>query len=96
MTMTISPWRGNETPSAARSTCRPRVCRCRTSLSVRLAFASLDLHRVQGEVVTDNHRSQRVLERNGFERYGLAPSYLKIAGQWQDCVLFQRIRSDEP
>ena len=36
-----------------------------------------------------NGSSQRVLERNGFVRIGLAPHYLKIAGRWQDCVLHQ-------
>ena len=30
-------------------------------------------------------------EVQGFERIGLAPQYLKIAGQWQDHELFQRI-----
>jgi len=32
-----------------------------------------------------------VLARNGFVRIGVAPSYLKIAGRWQDHVLFQRV-----
>jgi hypothetical protein len=32
-----------------------------------------------------------VLERNGFVRIGVAPSYLKIAGRWQDHVLFQLV-----
>jgi len=36
-----------------------------------------------------NVRSQKVLLRNGFVRFGLAPSYLKIAGKWQDHILFQ-------
>jgi ribosomal-protein-alanine N-acetyltransferase len=31
------------------------------------------------------------LERNGFEKYGLAPAYLNIAGRWQDHVMFQLI-----
>jgi ribosomal-protein-alanine N-acetyltransferase len=36
-------------------------------------------------------RSQRVLEHNGFLRFGLAPQYLRIAGRWQDHVLFQKL-----
>ena len=40
---------------------------------------------------TDNVASQKVLERNGFERIGLAPRYLHIAGEWRDHLLFQRI-----
>jgi [ribosomal protein S5]-alanine N-acetyltransferase len=54
-----------------------------------LAFDELGLHRVQAETLVGNARSQRVLERNGFVRYGLAPQYLKIAGRWQDCVMYQ-------
>lgn len=55
------------------------------------ALTQLGLHRLQAETLTHNVRSQKVLENNGFSRYGLAPKYLKIAGQWQDHVLFQRI-----
>ena len=45
-----------------------------------------------------NVASQAVLARNGFERYGLAPRYLRIAGRWQDHVLFQVLnaRLEEP
>jgi ribosomal-protein-alanine N-acetyltransferase len=35
-----------------------------------------------------------VLTRTGFERIGVAPAYLNIAGRWQDHVLFQRILHD--
>jgi ribosomal-protein-alanine N-acetyltransferase len=56
-----------------------------------LAFGELGLHRVQAATLPHNHRSQRVLERNGFERIGYAPEYLRIDGRWQDHVLFQVI-----
>ncbi|MCW3845173.1 GNAT family N-acetyltransferase [Micromonospora yasonensis] len=56
---------------------------------VRVAFAQLGLHRVQAETLLHNVRSQRVLERNGFVRYGMAPEYLNIAGRWQDHVMYQ-------
>ncbi|MCL3820331.1 GNAT family N-acetyltransferase [Aeromicrobium wangtongii] len=58
---------------------------------VQVAFGELDLHRVQGETLTHNTGSQKVLERAGFVRYGMAPDYLRIAGRWQDCALFQLI-----
>jgi ribosomal-protein-alanine N-acetyltransferase len=51
----------------------------------------LGLHRLQAATLAHNDASQRVLERTGFERIGVAPQYLKIAGRWQDHVLFQRI-----
>ena len=54
-----------------------------------LAFGDLRLHRIQAETLTHNERSQRVLQRVGFEQYGQARSYMHIAGQWQDNVLYQ-------
>jgi [ribosomal protein S5]-alanine N-acetyltransferase len=42
----------------------------------------------------DNVSSQRVREKNGFERIGLARNYLRIAGGWRDFFLFQRIAED--
>lgn len=56
-----------------------------------LAFGELGLHRIQAATLPHNVASQRVLERNGFERIGLAAAYLRIAGRWQDHVLFQLI-----
>lgn len=56
---------------------------------VRAAFGELGLHRIQADTLVHNEASQRVLERNGFARIGLAPRYLKIAGRWQDCFLHQ-------
>ena len=54
------------------------------------------LHRVEAGTLVHNTGSQRVLERAGFTRFGLAASYLFIAGAWQDHVLFQRILHDDP
>jgi [ribosomal protein S5]-alanine N-acetyltransferase len=56
---------------------------------IGMAFGELGLHRIQAETLPHNLRSQRVLERNGFVRIGMAPTYLNIAGQWQDMLLFQ-------
>jgi [ribosomal protein S5]-alanine N-acetyltransferase len=56
---------------------------------LRLAFTGYDLHRVEAGTLLHNERSQRVLLKNGFERFGMAPRYLKIAGEWQDHYLFQ-------
>jgi [ribosomal protein S5]-alanine N-acetyltransferase len=57
----------------------------------RWAFGEGGLHRLEAGTLTDNVASQRVLERNGFERIGLARRYLHIAGEWRDHILFQRI-----
>jgi len=58
---------------------------------IRVAFGELGLHRIQAETLLDNFASQRVIERNGFARIGMAPAYLKIAGRWQDMHLYQLI-----
>ncbi|OUE29555.1 putative ribosomal N-acetyltransferase YdaF [Clavibacter michiganensis] len=63
--------------------------------AVAHAFDDLGLHRVEAGTLLHNAASQRVLARCGFTRYGLAPRYLRIAGEWQDHVLFQRL-ADEP
>jgi [ribosomal protein S5]-alanine N-acetyltransferase len=58
-------------------------------LMLATAFGELGLHRVEAGTLVHNAASQRVLERNGFVRFGLAPQYLRIQGRWQDHVLFQ-------
>ncbi|MGW9194285.1 GNAT family N-acetyltransferase [Micromonospora chersina] len=63
---------------------------------VRVAFEDLGLHRVQAETLLHNVRSQRVLERNGFVRFGMAPEYLHIAGRWQDHAMFQVVKPSSP
>ncbi|MGY1608702.1 MULTISPECIES: GNAT family N-acetyltransferase [unclassified Geodermatophilus] len=63
---------------------------------LRIAFDDLGLHRVEAGTLPHNAGSQRVLERNGFTRFGLAPQYLRIAGRWQDHVLFQRLNPAMP
>ncbi len=55
------------------------------------AFGELDLHRLEAGTLVDNLASQRVLDKNEFERIGLARAYLEIAGAWRDHILFQRI-----
>ncbi len=63
-----------------------------------IVFGELGLHRIQAETLPHNVASQRVLERNGFTRIGMAPGYLQIAGKWQDHVLYQKLAdvSDDP
>lgn len=52
------------------------------------AFEVAGLHRVQAAVMPRNVGSQRVLEKAGYRREGLALRYLCIAGRWEDHVLF--------
>lgn len=57
----------------------------------RVSFEELGLHRLQAGTLLHNVASQKVLERNGFIRFGLAQRYVKIAGQWQDHAMYQLI-----
>lgn len=59
------------------------------------ARGELRLHRIQAATLLHNVASQHVLAANGFERIGHAPKYMKIAGEWQDHLLFQRLLSHD-
>jgi ribosomal-protein-alanine N-acetyltransferase len=61
---------------------------------IPVAFDELQLHRIAAATLLHNVRSQRVLERSGFVRFGVAPRYLKIAGRYQDHALYQRLADD--
>jgi ribosomal-protein-alanine N-acetyltransferase len=55
--------------------------------AIEIAWAA-ELHRVQAAVSPDNAASQRVLEKVGFRREGLAKRYLLLAGTWTDQELW--------
>ena len=59
--------------------------------ALQTARNELGLHRLQASTLPHNAASQRILKRAGFEEIGLAAQYLRIAGSWQDHILFQRI-----
>ena len=63
---------------------------------VGFGFTELGLHRVQAGTLLHNVASQKVLHRNGFARFGLAPAYLRIAGRWQDHYLYQLLNPALP
>jgi ribosomal-protein-alanine N-acetyltransferase len=56
--------------------------------AIEIAFGELGLHRLDAATLLHNTPSQRVLVRNGFRPFAVAESYLKIAGRWQDHILF--------
>jgi ribosomal-protein-alanine N-acetyltransferase len=60
-------------------------------LMLDFAFRHLGLHRVEAACLPHNQASMRLLLRCGFAREGLARGYLKIAGEWQDHLLFARL-----
>ena len=58
-------------------------------------FDEVGLHRVMANYVPENHKSAAVLQRLGFEKEGLAKSYLKINGEWRVHVLTSKINTKE-
>jgi len=59
------------------------------------AFTTLRLHRLEAACIPTNAASISLLEKTGFEREGYAREYLCINGQWQDHLLFARLK-DSP
>ncbi len=55
------------------------------------AFSKIKLHRIMANYIPSNVRSEKLLTNLGFEKEGIAKSYLKIAGIWQDHVLTSKI-----
>lgn len=60
------------------------------AIGCEIGFRILSLHRLQAATLPWNKASMRVLEKNGFRREGYAAGYLRIAGRWQDHVIFAR------
>lgn len=74
-----------------RNSCNQGIATSAVGAALTVAFTRLGLHRVQAGTMLANAASQRVLRKNSFESYGMAPRYLKIAGVWEDHLLFQKL-----
>ena len=61
---------------------------------IDIGFRELGLHRLEAATLLHNTPSQRVLTRNGFRPFAVAESYLRIAGRWQDHILFQLLNKE--
>lgn len=53
-------------------------------LVITYAFESLKLHRLEANVQPNNQTSIDFISRNGFQKEGYSPNYLKINGIWED------------
>ena len=60
-------------------------------LVLKYAKEELELHRIEGSVLTDNIRSKSVLLANGFKELGLNEQYLFINNKWRDHITFYKI-----
>ncbi len=85
--VTLGYWIGARFASQGRMTEAVRVV-------VPFVFDDLRLHRLEASCLPHNSASMRVLERNGFQREGLARRYLKIDGAWRDHVLYALLDED--
>ncbi len=58
------------------------------------AFEIEGLHRIEAACLPRNARSVGLLEKCGFRREGLLRRYLKIAGVWEDHLLYSLLAED--
>ena len=61
------------------------------NLATRHAFDIMRLHRIEAACLPHNVASSRLLRACNFHEEGLARGYLRIAGQWQDHLLFAKL-----
>ena len=59
-------------------------------------FHDLALHRLEAACLPRNLPSIHLLQRAGFAREGYAKGYLKIAGHWEDHVLWAKLAPENP
>jgi RimJ/RimL family protein N-acetyltransferase len=77
-----------------RTACRQGVATDATKLLLRFAFEQLGLQRVEIVAAKDNLASQRVAEKVGATREGIARNRCRAAGVQQDAVVFSVIPTD--
>ncbi len=65
-------------------------------LLVEYLFATTTAMRVEAGTPAGNAAEQRALESAGFALEGRLRSAMFLAGQWQDALLYSRLRSDGP
>jgi len=61
---------------------------------IPFCYGTLRLHRLEAACIPTNVPSIRLLEKTGFQREGYARGYLCINGQWQDHLLYARLKDD--
>ena len=65
------------------------------AVAIQYVFRNIGLHRIMANYRPENARSEHLLASLGFEKEGLARSYLKINGVWADHVLTSLVNPDD-
>ena len=60
----------------------------------KFAFETLNLHRIESEVVAENEASQRALERAGYKREGVFRKRAWNEGRWHDTIRYAILDED--
>ena len=58
------------------------------------AFKRFELHRIEANIMTENHASRALIESLGFTLEGNARKYLNIRGRWEDHLHYVLLRED--
>lgn len=61
---------------------------------IDFAFNTLNLHRIEADVDTQNAGSLGLLEKLGFRREGLLRERWRVYGEWQDSVMLGLLKQD--
>lgn len=61
---------------------------------VEYGFERLKMHRIRCAAAEDNLRSQRVIERLGFFREGIAREAERVGGRWVTHIVYSRLETD--
>jgi len=61
---------------------------------IDFAFNTLNLHRIEADVDTENAGSLGILEKLGFKREGLFHERWFVYGEWQDSVMLGLLKQD--
>lgn len=60
----------------------------------RFSFGELRLNRLEAACLEHNEASRALLLKSKFRQIGYARQYLRIAGKWQDHLLFEKLKAD--